>query len=135
MNVQLINDKEPRGLWIGGNSLGDMPRKVFFRPAWSHRGRHDFPRGDVEVGDQTLRPVAQIFILRTLDHAWLHGQGGGRPLQRLYPGFLIRTDDMPPLLGDGWRVLIDLAHRSHLGGKRNGVIRLGVEPIFHPMWL
>lgn len=115
--------------------MGDMPRTVFFRPAWSHRGRHDFPRGDVEVGDQTLRSVAKIFILRTLDHAWLHGQGGGRTLQRLYPGFLIRADDMAPLLDDGWRALIDLTHRSHLGGKRDGVIRLGVEPIFHPMRL
>ena len=135
MNVQLINAKEPRGLWIGGKSAGDMPRKVFFRPAWAHRGRHDFPRGDVEVGDQTLGPVAEIFILRPLDHALLHGQGGGRPLQRLYPGFLIRTDDMPTLLGDGWRVLVDFAHRSHLGGKRDGGIRFGVEPVFHPMRL
>src|SRR5215475_12771067 len=96
MNVELINDKEPRGLWINGNRVGDMPRKVFFRPAWAHRGRHDFPRGDVEVGDQTLCPVAEIFILRTLDHAWLHGQGGGSTRQRLYPSLLIRTDDMPP---------------------------------------
>src|SRR5947209_14600319 len=67
MNVELINDKEPRGLWIGVKSLGDMPRKVFFRPAWADGGRHNFPRGDVEVGDQTLRPVAKIFILGTLD--------------------------------------------------------------------
>jgi hypothetical protein len=39
------------------------------------------------------------------------------------------------LLGDGWRVLVDFTPRSHLGGKRNGVIRLGVEPVFHPMRL
>src|SRR5262249_25505213 len=88
--------------------------------------------GAVEVGDQTLRPVARIFILRTLDHAWLHGQGGSRPLQRLDPGFLIRTDDMPPLLSDGWCVLRDLTHRRHLGGKRARVIRLGVDPTSPP---
>jgi hypothetical protein len=133
MNVQLINDKKPRGLWINGNRVGDRPRKVFFCPAWSHCGRHDFPRGAVEVGDQTLCPVAPIFLLRTLDHAWLHGQGRGSTLQRLAPRFLIRTDDMPPLLGDGWRVLVDFTHRRPLGGNRDGVIRLGVEPIFHPV--
>src|SRR6266581_8980363 len=58
MHVALINDQEPRGLWIGGNRVGDMPRTVFFRPAWSRGARHHFPRYDVEVGDQTRRPVA-----------------------------------------------------------------------------
>src|SRR2546428_773483 len=135
MRVELINDKEPRGFWISGNRLGDMPRKVFFRPTWSDSGRHDFPRCDVEVGDQTLRPVAKIFILGTLDHAWAHGQGRGSTLQRLYPGLLIRTDDTPPVLGDGWCVLVNLTHHSHLGGTRDGGIRLGVEPGLHPMRL
>jgi hypothetical protein len=32
-------------------------------------------------------------------------------------------------------VLVDFTHRRHLGGKRDGVIRLGVEPIFHPVRL
>jgi hypothetical protein len=32
-------------------------------------------------------------------------------------------------------VLVDLTHRRHLGGKRDGVIRLGVEPVLHPMGL
>ena len=135
LRVALINDTEPRGLWISGKRVGDRPRKVFFRSPWSDGGRHDFPRCDVEVGNQTRRPVAQLCILGTLDHAWPHGQGGGRTLQRLYPGLLIRTDDMPPVLGDGWRVLGDLTHRRHLGGKRDGVIRLGVEPVLHPMGL
>jgi len=50
-------------------------------------------------------------------------------------GLLIRTDDMPPVLGDGWRVLGDLTHRRHLGGKRAGGIRRGVEPVRHPLGL
>jgi hypothetical protein len=32
-------------------------------------------------------------------------------------------------------VLVDFTHRRHLGGKRDGGIRLGVEPVLHPMWL
>ena len=135
MNVELIDDEEPRGRRIGGDGLGDMPRKVCFRSAWPDGRRHNFPSRHVEVGNQTLRPVTKIFIRRTLNHAWLHGQGGGSTLQRLYPGFLIRTDDMPTLRGHGWRVLVDRTHGSHLGGKRHGVIRLGVEPVLHPMRL
>ena len=98
-------------------------------------GATTLPRCYIEVGDQTLRPMAEIFILGTLDQAWPQGQGGGSTLQRLDPGLLIRTDDMPPLLGDGWRVLVDLTHRRHLRGKRDGIIRLGVEPVLHPMGL
>src|ERR1700758_4404439 len=113
MNVELINDKEPRGLGMGGNSVGDMPRKVFFRPAWSNGRRHDFPRRHVEVGDQALRPVTEIFILGALNQTWLHWQGGGGPLQRLDPGLLIRTNDMSSVLGHGWRMLIHCTHGRH----------------------
>jgi hypothetical protein len=135
MHVELINDKEPGGRRLGGDGVGDMRRKVFFRSAWPDGGRHDFPRRHVEVGAQTLRPVAEVFILGALDQAWLHGSGGGSPLQRLAPGLLIRTDDMSPLLGDCWGVLVHLAHRRHLGGKRDGGSRLGVEPVLHPVRL
>src|SRR5215831_16292805 len=94
MHVELIEDEEPRGLRIGGDGLDDMRRKVFFGSAWSDGGRHDFSRRYVEVGDQALRPMAQVFILGALDQTWLHRQGGGGTLQRLYPGLLICTDDM-----------------------------------------
>ena len=72
MNIELIDDEEPQGGRIGGNSVGDMPRKVFFRSAWSDRRCHHSPRRYVEVGNQTLRPMAEIFILGALDQAWLH---------------------------------------------------------------
>src|SRR5881296_3386957 len=114
-----------QGLRIRSNSLGDMRCKVFFSSTWSYSGRHHFPRRHVEVGDQTLRPVAEIFILGTLNQAGFHRQGGGGPLQRLYPGLLICTDDMAALLGDGWRVLVYFTHGSHLGSKRQRVIWLG----------
>src|SRR5439155_689470 len=81
----------------------------------------------VEVGDQAQRPMTDVFILGALDQACLHRQSGGSALQRLYPGLLICTDDMPTLLVDGWCVLVDSTHRSHVVGKGCGVIGLGVE--------
>ena len=115
--------------------MRQMRRKVFFRSAGPDGRRHDLPRRHVEVGDQALRPMAEVFILRALGQTWLHRQGGCGTFQGLSPGFLIRTDDMSPILGHGWCLLIHFTHCSHLGGKRDGVIRLGVEPIFHPMRL
>ena len=135
MNVELIEDEEPRGLRIGGNGAGNMPRKVFFRSAGSNGWCHEFPRRHVDIGDQALRPMAEVFILGALDEAWLHRQGWGGPLQGLYPGLLIGTDDVLPLLGDRWRVLVHRTDCGHLGGKRHGVIWLGVEPVFHSMGL
>jgi hypothetical protein len=124
-----------QGLGIGSDGVGDMRRKVFFRSAWPDGGRHDFPSRHVEVGDQALRPVAQVFILGALDQAWWHRQGGSGTLQRLYPRLFIRTDAMASILGHGWCRLIHCTHSSHLGGKRDGVIRRGVEPVLDPMGL
>ena len=135
MRVELIDDKEPRSRRIGGDGVGDMRRKVFFSSAWPYGGRHDCPSRHIEIRDQTLRPVAEIFVLGALDQPGLHGQSGGGTLQRLYPGLLIRTDDMSPILGHGGRLLIHLTHGRHLGGKRDRVIRLGVEPILDSMRL
>ena len=133
MNVELINDKEPRGLRIGGDGVGNMRCKVFFSSAWSDGRRHDFSGRHVEVCDQALRPMAEVFLLGALDEAGSHRQGGRATFQRLYPGLLIRTDDMASVLGHGWRMLIHFTHGSHLGGKGDGVIRLGVEPGLDPM--
>ena len=135
MRVELIDDTEPRGLRIGGDGVGNMRRKVFFRSAWSDGRRHDFSGRHGEVGDQALRPVAQVFLLRAFDQTGLHRQGGSGTLERLYPGLFIRTDDMAPILSHGGCMLIDCAHSRHLGGERDGIIRLGVEPVLNPMGL
>ena len=135
MRVELIDNKEPRGLRIGGNGAGNMRRKVFFRSAGPDGRCDHFPSRYVEVGDQALRPMAEVCILRPLDQTWLERQGGGGTLQRLYPGLFIRTDDMASVLSHGWRLLIRCTHGSHLGGKGHGGIRLGVEPVLDPMRL
>src|SRR5262245_52917937 len=135
MRVELIDNKEPRGLRIGGDGAGNMRRKVFFRSAGPDGRRYNFPSRYVEVGDQALRPMAEVFLLRALDPTWLHRQGGGGTLQRLYPGLLLRTEDMAAVLGHGWRLLIRCTHGSHVGGKGHGGIRLGVEPVRDPMGL
>jgi hypothetical protein len=135
MNVELIDDKKPRSLRISGDGASNMRRKVFLHSARSDGRRYDFPRRHVEVRDQALRPMAEVFILGTLAEAGLHGQGGGGTLQRLYAGLFIRTDDVASFLGHGWRLLIRVTHRRHLGGKGDGVIRLGVEPVRNPMGL
>ena len=90
-------------------------------------------RGHGEIGDQALRSMPDVFILGALDHAWLQRQGRSSTLQGLDARLLIGAHDMPPLLGEGWRLLIDLTHCRHLVDKRLGIIGLRVEPVLHSM--
>src|SRR4029453_13082687 len=124
MRVELIDHKEPRGLRIGGDGAGNMRRKVFFRSGGPDGRRHHCPSRYVEVGDQALRSMAEVFILRALDPTWLHRQGGGGTPRPLDPGLLIVPDGMASVLGHGWRLLIRFTHSRHLSGKGYGVIRL-----------
>ncbi len=49
----------------------------------------DLAGGDVEIGDQRLRAVADIFELAPLDPARPHRQGGGDAFERLDAGHLV----------------------------------------------
>jgi hypothetical protein len=135
MDVELIHDKEPRGLGGGGNRLRTRRRNIFFSSCRTNGGRHDFSRRHVEIRDQALRPMPNVCILGALDHAWLHGQGGRGALQGLEPRLLICADDVAPLLGEGWRLRVDLTYRRHLVGKHLGSSGLRVEPVLDPMRL
>jgi hypothetical protein len=115
--------------------VGARPRTICFRPAGSDGRRHAFPRRPVAVGDPTRRPVAELGIRGALDQPWLPGPGGGGPRQRLAPRLLIRPEARPPWPGDCWRALRRLTHCHHGVGQRHGVLRLGVEPVLHPMRL
>jgi hypothetical protein len=49
----------------------------------------DLPGGDIERGDQSLRPMALVFIVPPLDLAGFHGQARCGSLQRLYAAHLV----------------------------------------------
>jgi len=111
MAVELIHDKDPRGLGVGGNRLRHRRRTIFFSACRTNGGRHDCSSHHVAMRDQALRPMPNVCILGALDHAWRHGQGGRGALQGLDPRLLICADDVAPLVGEGWRLLIDLTYR------------------------
>ncbi len=135
MGVELIHDKDPWCLWIGSNGLRNMRGKIFFGSCRPNGGRHDFPCRHVEMGDQALRPMTNVFLLGALDQATLHGQRGRGALQGLDPRLLICADDVAPLLSEGLCLLVHLTHCRHFVGKHLGIIGLRVEPVFDPMRL
>ena len=135
MAVALIHDTDPRGLGVGGHRLRPRRRNIFFSSCRTNGGRHDFSRRPIAMRDQALRPMPNVCRLGALDHAWLHGQGGRSALQGLAPRLLICADDVAPLRGEGWRLLVDLTSRRHVVGTHLGSSGLRVEPVRDPMRL
>ena len=57
----------PPSIRVGGDGLGNMGSEVFIGAALTYR-RSDHPaRCHLEVGDQTLGAVAEVFVLLALD--------------------------------------------------------------------
>src|SRR4051812_43121023 len=74
MGVELIGDKNPGGFWLGLDSLFDVCGKIFFCALWSNRWSNDLTGGHLEIGNQALCAVSDIFELFALDMAWQHRQ-------------------------------------------------------------
>src|SRR5450631_4674966 len=74
MVIELIRDKNPPCFWIGLDGLLDVCGKIFLRASWSNRWSNDLTCGDLEIGDQALRAMPDIFELFTLNMPWHHWQ-------------------------------------------------------------
>ena len=85
----------------------------------------DLAGDDVEVGDERLRPMADIFELAPLDPARPHGQRGGDAFERLDAGHLVDRH-RPHRLAGFHGAAVDAAHIEALALKIR--IGLGREP-------
>ena len=78
VGVELVGDEEPGGLGIGVDGPGDVRGEVGLGPGRPERRGQDGAGGDIAVGDQAERPVADVLVLAALGAAgtgWL-GRGG-----------------------------------------------------------
>ena len=135
MRVELIDDKEPRGLRIGGDGLGDMRREVFFRSAGPEVGATTSPVATSKLAIKHCVPWRRYSYSGRSTRPGCIGKVGAARSSACIPVFSSVLMTWPPSCGQGWRLLVHFTHGSHLGGKRHGVIRLGVEPVLDPMGL
>ena len=61
MSIELIGDKDPAGIQIGLESLGDVSGKVDLGARGSNAGSDDLSGGHVQVGDQTQGAMPLVF--------------------------------------------------------------------------
>jgi hypothetical protein len=89
MGIELISDKDPAGLRIRLDRLGDVSGEVGFGARGSNAGSHKLSSRDIQVGNQTLRAMALLCKFFSLDVTRLHGLRGMEAFQCLNAGHLI----------------------------------------------
>src|SRR5258706_2268225 len=139
MDVELIGDEYPDVIRRGRDRLLEMRDKVFFRSSGSNTGSNLFAGRDLEVRDQALRAVADVFVFLALKAAWLTGDARShrlsrrRAFERLDAGFFIRTDQMNALLVQQPGLFIKVADRFDLLTELFRILLRSLEPILNPM--
>src|SRR5258708_5532755 len=129
MSIELISDKDPTGVRIGLDRLGDVSDEVGFRARGSNAGSDDLSSGHIQIGDQTQRAMPFIFKFLSLNVTGLHGQGGVETFEGLDAGHLIGACHMRPCRGECRSGLIHLTHCADLLGQFDGVVGRGSEPV------
>jgi len=135
MSIELIGDKDPAGVRIGLDSLGDVSGKVGFGARGSNAGSDDLSSGHIQIGDQTLGAVSVVFKFLSLDVTRLHGQRWVETFEGLDAGHLIGTGHMGTHRGKRRSGLIHLTHRADLLGQCERIVGGWGEPIPFPMGL
>ena len=133
MGIELIDDEHPCCLGIGFHGGANVADEIFFGARVPDRGADHLACRHLEVGDQRLRPVSDVFKLRGFRFAGLHRTGGVEPFQRLDAGFLIGADQVYSLFMEFRSLVIELAHRPHLFPELGFVFHFVVQPVFDPV--
>src|SRR5687767_8190193 len=89
MDVELIYDEDPFGLWIGGYGLPYVGGEILVGAGRTYRGSYDPARGHLQVGEQASSAVALILVLLALDQPGTHRKRRMNSLQCLYPTLLV----------------------------------------------
>ena len=135
VRVEVVDDEDPFALQIAGHRLQQVVGELLLAARGGHRRGQDATGGDLEVGDQIVRAVADVVRLLPLDKSGDRRLGGMQALQCLHAGLLVATDQMHPLLVQRQGLFIQGTDRGHLVAKPLRVLRLRVEPGADPMRL
>ena len=139
MDVELIGDEDPAVRRGRRDRLCDVCHKVFFRARGPNARRDLLAGGDLEVGDQAWRAVANIFVFLALAPAFLpgparlHGFGRCGAFEGLDAGLFIRTNHVRARGVQLRGLLIQRADRFDLRLKFFCVRLRSVEPVLNPM--
>ena len=139
MGVELIRDEDPLIVGCSGDGLCDMSHKVQFGAGRANARGNLFSGRHLEIGRQTLRPMANVFVFLTFAaaclacHTGLHGFAGRSAFKRLNAGLFIGAHQMNILRVQLRSLLVKVAYRFDLYAKFFCVSAWCVKPVFNPI--
>lgn len=135
MGIELIQNKGPCRVGIGGDGLGHGSDEIGFGAGRANGGCHNLSGGDVQIGNQGLGALSNLLKFALFDLSRPERLGGRSPLQGLNPRHFIGAQPMLTPRGGAHRVGIDFADGVRLLLEDDGIFLGGVEPIPAPMRL
>lgn len=134
VRIELVGDENPFRWGIGLDGLGNVVDEIHFGARVANGRSHLLARGDFVIGDQALRPVADVFVFvprtasRLSGHSGLRGFGRRGAFQRLNASLFIGTDQVDALGVQLRRGLVHVAHRFDLRVELRRIPLRRVEP-------
>jgi len=141
MRVELIDDENPSLVRRCRDRLFDMRHEISLGARGAQTGRTLFARGDLEVGEETLGAVANVFVFQPgaapslTGYARLQGFAGRGTFERLDAGLFIGAHQVNALCVQARRFCIQVADRLHLRLKLVCVACRCIEPVLSAVWL
>lgn len=108
----VTHDEHPFPFGIGFDRGTNVGYKILLRASVAHRGTENLSRGYLEVGDQRLGSVPNVFKFLRFRLARCHRMGGMKSFQGLDAGFLIGAHQVDARLMEFLRLVIQLTDRS-----------------------
>ena len=134
VRVQLIDNEDPTGPWIGRNDRFHVVGEVGLGPGRPQPCLYDPTRGHGKTGNQGQRAVPDVFKFAQGGLACDHRTGLVLALKRLYASLLIGWDDMDAGLRQLQRRQVQGTDRLDRSVERLWIERpLVIEPIPPPM--
>ena len=129
MGVELIANEDPLSFRVKADGLLDVFNEIDFGTGVADGGNENLSRRYLEIGDECLRPMSNIFKFPSFFKSRFSGLGWMKSFESLDAGHLVCTHDMASLFVQSTSLRIGVANGLYLGVENFSVFVLGIEPI------
>src|SRR5664279_2105787 len=112
VGIDLVGNEDPFCFGVGGHGGTDVVDKVLFCASVPDGGADHFAGGHLKVRYQRLSPMSGVLEFVQFQLALGHRLVRVYPLQGLYPGFFINTDNMHARFVQLLCLVIEFTYRS-----------------------
>ncbi len=135
MRIELIDNEAPLSFWVFRNQLSNVVGKIGFLASRGKIRNAHLSFRDIPTGNQTQRPMPNVFKFLQLDLSERHRFGGINPFECLDARHFIATHQVGATGFQSGCLQVQLAHGINLLLKLTAIFQLSVEPVAVAMGL